>query len=214
MMLIFGLMLLLQSAACLDRFCWFGQSDPCYTALEDKLSLQMLNASKYNLKIIKRINNTADDPVCRIKNDTMRIKECDLYNNRSEVTVINGTLIINRVIRADSGNYRLTLDHSDGTETSRDLQVIVEDHPVALIVLGSLAVILIVLVIIAYYVYKKKNQLKPTNVENASTGPQTNRNEKKEQELHYGEVMFTDRKVQQQPCKTQEECLYAQVQTR
>ncbi|XP_016336696.1 uncharacterized protein LOC107684837 isoform X3 [Sinocyclocheilus anshuiensis] len=87
-------------------------------------------------------------------------------------------------------------------------------HPVALIILGSLAVILIVLVIIAYYVYKKKNQLKPTNVENASSGPQTNRNEKKEQELHYGEVTFTDRKVQQQPSKTQEECLYAQVQTR
>ncbi len=41
-------------------------------------------------------------------------------------SVINGTLIINRVIGADSGNYTLTLDHSDGTETSRDLQVIVE----------------------------------------------------------------------------------------
>ncbi len=55
-----------------------------------------------------------------------RMSECDLYNNRPEVTVINGTLIINRVIRADSGNYRLTLESSDGTETSRDLQVIVE----------------------------------------------------------------------------------------
>ncbi len=49
-------------------------------------------------------------------------------------------------------------------------------------------------------------------MEDASTGPQTNRNEKKEQELHYGEVTFTDRKVQQQPSKTQEECVYAQVQ--
>ncbi len=54
------------------------------------------------------------------------MRECGLYNSRPEVTVINGTLIINRVIRADSGNYTLTLDRSDGTETSRDLQVIVE----------------------------------------------------------------------------------------
>ncbi len=55
------------------------------------------------------------------------MSECDLYNNRPEVTVINGTLIINRVIRADSGNYTLTLtDHLWGSVTSRDLQVIVE----------------------------------------------------------------------------------------
>ncbi|XP_026135240.1 uncharacterized protein LOC113113341 [Carassius auratus] len=126
MMLIFGLMLL-QTAACLDRFCWFGQSDPCYTALGHKLNLMMVqDASKYDLKIKKRINNTADDPVCRVKNGRMRETECDLYNNRPEVTVINGSVIINRVIRTDSGNYRLTLESSDGTETSRDLQVIVE----------------------------------------------------------------------------------------
>ncbi|XP_016336706.1 uncharacterized protein LOC107684847 [Sinocyclocheilus anshuiensis] len=125
-MLIFGLMLLLQTAACLDRFCRFNQSDPCYAALGHKLNLMMvLDASEYDLKIIKRINNnTADGPVCRVKNGRMR--DCDFYNNRPEVTVINGTLIINRVIRADSGNYRLTLVDSDGAETSRDLQVIVE----------------------------------------------------------------------------------------
>ncbi|XP_042594616.1 uncharacterized protein LOC109101046 isoform X3 [Cyprinus carpio] len=85
------------------------------------------DASKYDLKVKKRINNnTADDPVCRVKNDRMRMSQCDLYNNRPEVTVINGTVIINRVIRADSGNYRLTLSGLNGTETSRDLQVIVE----------------------------------------------------------------------------------------
>ncbi|KAF4104604.1 hypothetical protein G5714_013935 [Onychostoma macrolepis] len=127
MMLIFGLMLLLQTAACLDRFCRFDQSDPCYTALGHTLNLLMvLDTSEYDLKIIKRINNTQDDPVCRVKNGRMRMSECDLYNNRPEVIVINGTLIINRVIRADSGNYTLTLDRADGTETSRDLQVIVE----------------------------------------------------------------------------------------
>ncbi len=111
----------------LDQFCRFDQSDPCYAALGHKLNLLMvLDASKYDLKIIKRINNTQYDPVCRVKNDRMRMSHCDLYNNRSEVTVINGTLIINRVIGADSGNYTLTLDRSDGIETSRDLQVIVE----------------------------------------------------------------------------------------
>ncbi|XP_026081480.1 uncharacterized protein LOC113058030 [Carassius auratus] len=124
-MLIFGLMLLLQTAACLDRSCSFGQSDPCNAALGDKLNLLMeRDARKYDLKLHHRINNTQDDPICRVRNN--RMKECDLYNNRPEVTVINGTVIINRVIRSDSGNYRLTLTESDGTETSRDLQVIVE----------------------------------------------------------------------------------------
>ncbi len=111
----------------LDQFCRFDQSDHCYAALGHKLNLLMvLDASEYDLKIIKRINNTQHDQVCRVKNDRMRMSECDLYNNRSEVTVINGTLIINRVIRTDSGNYTLTLVHSDGSVTSRDLQVIVE----------------------------------------------------------------------------------------
>ncbi|XP_052470930.1 uncharacterized protein LOC128027392 isoform X13 [Carassius gibelio] len=111
----------------LDNVCWFGQSDHCYTALGDKLNLMMVDAREYDLTLKKRINyNTADGPVCRVKNDILRMSQCDLYNNRPEVTVINGTVIIKRVIRADSGNYRLTLTESDGTETSRDLQVIVE----------------------------------------------------------------------------------------
>ncbi|XP_059378225.1 uncharacterized protein LOC132114104 [Carassius carassius] len=126
MMLIFGLMLLLQTTECLEVNCSFDQSDPCYAALGHKLNLLMVDASKYDLKIIKRINNTQDDPVCRVKNERMRTSECDLYKNRPEVTVINGTVIIKRVIRADSGNYTLSLSRSDGTETSRDLQVIVE----------------------------------------------------------------------------------------
>ncbi len=111
----------------LDQFCRFDQSDHCYAALGHKLNLLMvLDASKYDLKIIKRIDNNQHDPACRVKNGRMRMSHCDLYNNRAEVTVINGTLIIDRVIGADSGNYTLTLDRSDGTETSRDLQVIVE----------------------------------------------------------------------------------------
>ncbi|XP_052470957.1 uncharacterized protein LOC128027396 isoform X1 [Carassius gibelio] len=127
MMLIFGLMLLLQTAACLEVNCSFDRSDPCYAALEHKLNLLMVDAREYDLHLKKRINNnTADGPVCRIKNGRMRMSECDLYNNRPEVTVINGTLIIKRVNRSDSGDYRLTLYNSNGTVTSRDLQVIVE----------------------------------------------------------------------------------------
>ncbi|XP_059377220.1 uncharacterized protein LOC132113466 isoform X3 [Carassius carassius] len=128
MMLIFGLMLLLQTAACLEVNCSFGQSDPCYAALGHKLNLLMeRDTSEYDLQLKKRINNnTADDRVCRVKNERMRTSECDLYKSRTEVTVINGTVIIKRVIRADSGNYTLSLSHSDGSETFRDLQVIVE----------------------------------------------------------------------------------------
>ncbi|XP_042626496.1 uncharacterized protein LOC109107132 [Cyprinus carpio] len=114
-----------SSRMCLEVQCSFNQSEPCYAALEHKLNLLMeRDTREYELKIIKRINNTHDDPICRVKNG--RIRECDLYNNRPEVNVINGTVIIKRVIRADSGNYRLTLTDSDGTDTSRDLQVIVE----------------------------------------------------------------------------------------
>ncbi|XP_026137054.1 uncharacterized protein LOC113114358 [Carassius auratus] len=172
----------------LDRFCRFDQSDPCYTALGHKLNLMMVqDASKYDLTIKKRINNTKDGPVCRVKYGRMRKTECDLYNNRPEVTVINGTVIINRVIRTDSGNYRLRLESSDGTETSRDLQVIVEGSTTAavtsvtsnvtsivtsavtrssqtlenvlliVIAFGCAALMLILLFTIVCYVYKKKH---------------------------------------------------------
>ncbi|KAK7140948.1 hypothetical protein R3I93_015179 [Phoxinus phoxinus] len=125
MMLIFGLMLL-QTAACVEFNCRFDQSVPCYAALGHKLNLQMVDASYYKLNIIKRINNNPDDPVCKVKNDSKSKTECGLFMNRTEVTVINGNLIINRVTRADSGNYTLKLEHSDGIETSADLQVKVE----------------------------------------------------------------------------------------
>ncbi|RXN38037.1 hepatocyte cell adhesion molecule-like protein [Labeo rohita] len=128
MMFISGLMLLLQTVACLDQFCRFNQSDPCYAALGHKLNvLMLLNTSGYDMKIQKRINyNKTTDPVCRVKNGRMKKNECDLYNKRPKVTVINGTLIINSVIRADSGNYTVSLYRSDGTDTSAALEVIVE----------------------------------------------------------------------------------------
>ncbi len=106
----------------LDRLCWFNQSDPCYAALGHKLTLR--SAKQYEVKIQKNIDNKTADPVCRVKNDTK--KDCDLYSNRTDVEVINGTLIINRAIREDSGNYTVTFSHSSGSQTSTDLQVNVE----------------------------------------------------------------------------------------
>ncbi|XP_048035690.1 uncharacterized protein LOC125261133 [Megalobrama amblycephala] len=113
-----------QGLKCLEFNCSFHQSDPCYAALGHKLNL--VDTSRYDLKIHKRINYNPDDPVCRVKNGRIRENECYLFNKRPEVSVINGILIINGVIRADSGTYTLSLEDSDGTETSADLQVIVE----------------------------------------------------------------------------------------
>ncbi|XP_039511076.1 uncharacterized protein LOC120465414 isoform X1 [Pimephales promelas] len=131
MMLIFGLMLLLlKIAASVERFCWFNQSGPCNVVLGDKLSLMMtLDASKNDLRIHKRIYNTSDDPFCKIKNDRINEEECDLFKNTlDEVSVNNGILVINPVIRADSGIYRLQVFNSQGVEILKaDLQVIVED---------------------------------------------------------------------------------------
>ncbi|XP_048035689.1 uncharacterized protein LOC125261132 [Megalobrama amblycephala] len=125
MKLIFGLMLL-KTAACLEFNCRFNQSDPCYAALGHKLNLLMVDTSRYDLKILKIINYNSDDPDCRVKNDRIKENECDLFNNRPEVSFINGILIINRVIRADSGTYRLEVFGSDGRKTTKYLQVIVE----------------------------------------------------------------------------------------
>ncbi|KAK2890737.1 hypothetical protein Q8A67_013380 [Cirrhinus molitorella] len=120
--------MLLQTAACLDQFCRLNQSDPCYAALRHKLSLLMgLDTSEYEMTIQKRINNNKiTDPICRVKNGKM--KDCDLYSNRPETTVINRTLIINHVIRADSGNYTVTISNpSYGQQTFQgELQVNVE----------------------------------------------------------------------------------------
>ncbi|XP_067240028.1 uncharacterized protein [Chanodichthys erythropterus] len=204
MKLIFGLMLL-KTAACLEFNCSFHQSDPCYAALGHKLNLRMLEVIKYTLKIQKIITSTEKDPVCRVTNNRIKENECDLFNNRPEVSVNNGILIINGVIRADSGTYRLEINLRNSTDTA-DLQVIVEDPLVIPIVLGCLAVILVALVITAYYFYKKKNQIKAT--------PNILPEKKTEEEVRYGEVTFTNSSVQQPHKKTQQDCVYSEVHTR
>ncbi|XDV37815.1 hypothetical protein PO909_007357 [Leuciscus waleckii] len=89
----------------------------------------VVDTREYDLKIHKINYNTPDDPSCKIKNDRIRKAECDLFNNRhDEVSVNNGILIINTVIRADSGNYNLQVFDLLGSEIFKaDLQVIIKD---------------------------------------------------------------------------------------
>lgn len=180
----------------------------------------MPNTRIYEVQMKKRITSTTHGPVCRIKNDTFK-SDCDLYKNRPDVTVINGTLIINSVTRADSGIYTLFVHNSAGTETpSADLQVNIEDPSLAAKVLGSLAVILIVLLSVLYFFYrkKKKKAKPPSDVEYTTVDHQKKPSvQKKNEDLHYGEINFskshTRHTHQTQTQSNQEECLYAQVQT-
>ncbi|ROL53179.1 hypothetical protein DPX16_1100, partial [Anabarilius grahami] len=189
----------------LEFNCSFNQTGPCYAALGHKLNLLMADTSKYNLTIKKKISSTEEDPVCTIKKGTVKKSGCDLINKRSEVSVINGILIINGVIRADSGTYRLYLEDSYGTETSKYLQVIVEgpvsDGPEP----------------VNEHVAQKnreEEQKKPDEYATIdSQNKKKNKKRKKEEEVHYGEVTFTNSSVQQ-PCKTQEDCVYSEVHTR
>ncbi|KAA0709841.1 hypothetical protein E1301_Tti023462 [Triplophysa tibetana] len=130
MLLMFGLMLLMfQMISCEDQTCRLNKAEICYAALGHKLSLQMVPESRhYDARIQHLITgNRTVDPSCRIINDMMKKgKNCDLYMNRSNVMISNGAVIINHVIREDSGRYTLQLIDSIGSETHAELQVNVE----------------------------------------------------------------------------------------
>lgn len=130
MLLMFGLMLLMvQMISCVDQICRFGQTEICYVSLGHKLSLQMvLDSQQYDATLKHhKTGDTKVDPVCKIKNDKKSsVSSCDLYNNRSDVMISNGSVIIKRVMREDSGTYTLKLIDSTGAETSQELQVNVE----------------------------------------------------------------------------------------
>ncbi|XP_052005451.1 T-cell surface antigen CD2-like [Xyrauchen texanus] len=129
MLFIFGLLLLLiPTHTCVEMFCRFNQTDPCYTSLGHKLYLQMvMDARNVELRFKKGTDSTAD-AIFRVKNNKiMEFKEYESIRNRSEFIFNNGTLILNSVIRSDSGTYRLEIYNSDGTHThTNNLQVIVE----------------------------------------------------------------------------------------
>ncbi|XP_057183115.1 uncharacterized protein si:zfos-741a10.3 [Triplophysa rosa] len=204
MLVMFGLMLLmLQMISCVDQTCRFNQTEICYAALGHKLSLQMVPDSQHYDATLKhhKTGDTTVDPTCKIKNDT--IKRCDLYVIRSDVLITNGAVIINGVIREDSGKYTLDLYDSTGSVTYKELHVNVEVPAVGLIVLGCVTVILVVLFITVYHIYKRKKHHKST------AEHQTERKEMKDEELQYGEVTFTpdmsNIQQQQRRCKEQDE---------
>ncbi|XP_052005478.1 uncharacterized protein LOC127659618 [Xyrauchen texanus] len=222
MLFIFGLLLLLiPTHTCVEMFCRFNQTDPCYTSLGHKLNLQMvMNTRNVELKFKKGTDSTGD-PVFTVKNNQlMENIKYESIRNRSVFIFNKGTLIINSVIRSDSGTYRLEIYDLIGTQTHAvNLTVIVEVSPgeISLIVLGSVAVILILLVIIAYHFYKKKKQLKPTaestpaaDVENPAVCSHSTTKKEEEEEVQYGEMMFTPT-VSNNPIKEKEECVYSQV---
>ncbi len=98
----------------LDRFCWFDQSNHCYAALGHKLNLLMvLDSRDQELHLYKKLIDSRELEVFRIKNN--KEKKHKSIKNRSTFIFENGTLIINRVIRADSGNYRLEFYRTDGS---------------------------------------------------------------------------------------------------
>nr|XP_055034952.1 uncharacterized protein LOC129422834 [Misgurnus anguillicaudatus] len=105
MLIIFGLMLLLQTGSCVNWNCSIIETKPCYAVLRDKLSLQI---GPYSKLIIQKESLT-----CDIKNDR-KGQSCDLYSNRPDVIISNGTVIINSVTRADSGRYTLNLTDLEG----------------------------------------------------------------------------------------------------
>ncbi|ROL49842.1 hypothetical protein DPX16_0725 [Anabarilius grahami] len=105
--LIFGLMLL-KIGACLEQICWDFEKGPCYAALGYPLYLQINDLFGSNWTFSK-IDNTQNEPVCRT-NSGMTGNECDHVLNRVEYYSRN-FLLINRVIRADSGNYNLSLSY-------------------------------------------------------------------------------------------------------
>ncbi|XP_051505336.1 uncharacterized protein LOC127412758 [Myxocyprinus asiaticus] len=129
MLFIFGLLLLLiPTDTCVEMFCRFNQTDPCYTALGHKLYLQML-LDTYNVELVfKKGTDSAADPVFTVKKGKIKEqREYESFRSRSEFIFNNGTLIINSVIRSDSGTYRLEIYNSVGEQTyTNNLQVNVE----------------------------------------------------------------------------------------
>ncbi|XP_073668278.1 uncharacterized protein [Paramisgurnus dabryanus] len=125
MLIIFVLMLvLLQIGSCVDQNCTFNQTETCYAALGDKLSLRMFQ----DIPIVKLELKKEETLIYKVVNN--RIFKFDFYYKRSDITLSDGnndTVIIKSVTRADSGRYTLTLTDSQGKATSTpELQVNVE----------------------------------------------------------------------------------------
>lgn len=109
----------------MERVCRFNQADPCYAALGDKLSLQLVpNTRHQELHLYKKFNNYNKQIILSVANNKETTH--DSIRNRCEFILDNGTLIINTATRADFGVYHLKLLYSRGRTASQDLQVNVE----------------------------------------------------------------------------------------
>ncbi|XP_052010669.1 uncharacterized protein LOC127663204 [Xyrauchen texanus] len=157
MLFIFGLLLLLiPTDTCVEMFCRFNQTDPCYAALGHKLYLQMVTDTRdQELGLYKWINNTFKSFITVEKNKIVYEHESIIH--RSEFIINNRTLIINRVIRTDSGTYRLEIYDSNGSVTHDVyLPVIVEVEcsvSVVFVVVWSLEMMLLLTLLGGFHIY-------------------------------------------------------------
>ncbi|XP_051505367.1 uncharacterized protein LOC127412770 [Myxocyprinus asiaticus] len=127
MLFIFGLLLLLiPTDTCVDMFCRFNQTDPCYASLGHKLYLQMVLDTRDQDLALKKLMGYEKHGLFSVKKNI--ILEGHHYESIRFVFILNnGTLIINSMNSADSGTYILELYDSTGIETyTVNLQVIVE----------------------------------------------------------------------------------------
>ncbi|XP_072549555.1 uncharacterized protein [Salminus brasiliensis] len=154
-------------------------NQPClfYGALGRPLYLQLPSESQLTLK--KNSSGNTSDPILTFKNQTIRQNPPD---PRWQFVTENRTMIISRAEKNHSGNYSLDTFDSGGTYRGKyQFQLIIEDsttvttptsqkptqssksdNDTVLILLGSLTVFLIVISIIACYIYRKKQAQKNT----------------------------------------------------
>ncbi|GAA6092865.1 uncharacterized protein LOC113659134 isoform X4 [Tachysurus ichikawai] len=185
MQIVFGILLMFTGAASGSLFqdyvvCRFDQSYPCYVALGQRLHLQMPLEDGFDLKTTSLI----------IKYRTKQSYPPTPLLSRWQFVNDNKTMILTSAERSDSGTYTLNIfDGEGGDKGSSTLQVNIEARvssvtlsyscmfpqalsqshiyhmsssgdAVTLPILGSVCVILIVLVVLAFYIYKKRQSLK------------------------------------------------------
>ncbi|KAK3519808.1 hypothetical protein QTP70_006484 [Hemibagrus guttatus] len=125
-------------------------------------------------------------------------------------------MILTSAERSDSGTYTLNIFNVDGrSKGNYTLQVTIED---LILILSSVCGILIVLAVLGFCVYKKKQGLTskeaPGQYEGVEYGTVVTSNQKKkEDEVQYGELVFnTPAQKKSKVSKVQEECVYSGVQ--
>ncbi|KAK3521117.1 hypothetical protein QTP86_015411 [Hemibagrus guttatus] len=126
-------------------------------------------------------------------------------------------MILTSAERSDSGTYTLNIFDEDGrSKGSYTLQVTIED--LILPILSSVCGILIVLAVLAFCIYKKRqgltNKEAPGQYEGVEYGTVVTSNQKKkEDEVQCGELVFnTPAQKKSKVSKVQEECVYSGVQ--